>query len=220
LSTAKDFYDATTAELERASKASLSLEVGSWIKEQRSLISNRLLKAWDQNQRDLLQSDTESDYLERDLQGQNQEFFEQLQQANDKLSGEVDYTVEDLEARLYEQWINAHFTSFAQDALGCIEYQLNFQDEKFDFQHCRVMSPFGDKLDEALNLLLDRGRLTGISNPIDFKVRKRVCMGSGPWDCSGWLDEDNNVIDEPSSEDDRNGFHGDYWRSTISHFFH
>ncbi len=223
-STVTDLYDATTAELERASNASLSLEVGTWIKEQRSLIENRLLKDWNQNNRDLLQSDIESDYLERDLEGRNQEFFEQLHQSNERLSGDVDYTVEDLEAMLYEQWINAHFINTAYDGPGCIEYELEYADEKFEFRHCKVQAPSGDNIDTALNQLLDSGQLANKSHPIDFKVRKRVCiqLTSGSWECS-WLDQDNNVILGPTgsteeAQESIRAFNSESWR-LISTFF-
>ena len=220
LSTAKSFLDATTAELERAGQARQSFEVGQWINIQRAIIGNQLITENNQDKRDLLQADTESDYLEQNEQGQGQQFLDQLHQANVGLAGPANYTQEDLAARLFEQWINAHFISLAQDALGCIEYELNYEDEKYDFRACRVQAPFGDKIEGALNQLLDSGRLSGISQPIGFKVRKRVCMGAGPWDCSGWLDQDNNVMDEPGAQTDREGFRSEYWRTTISHFFH
>jgi len=122
------------------------------------------------------------------------------------------------------QWINAHFINTAYNGPGCIDYEMEYVDDKFDFTHCKVQAPFGDKIDTALNRLLDSEQLSGINYPLNFKVRKRVCiqLTEGSWDCS-WLDQDNNVILGPSGSTDEaeeaiRAFNSDTWR-LISNFF-
>lgn len=222
LSTVKDFLDATTEELERAGKASQSFKVGNWIKDQRAAISNQLLQDTVKSKRDLLQADTESDFLDQDKSGR-QKFFDQLHQANEGLSGPIDISIDELEMKFYEQWINAHFTKIGEDVPGCIEYRLEFLDNEFDLESCTVQAPFGDKIDSALNRLLDRGQLPGVRRPIDFNVRKRVCLftenfvGGKSWFC-GWLDQDNTLLHQPVHPEAQKGMRETVWRISTKRF--
>jgi hypothetical protein len=222
LSTVKDFLDATTEELERAGKASQSFKVGNWIKDQRAAISNQLLQDTVKSKRDLLQADTESDFLDQDKSGR-QKFFDLLHQANEGLSGPIDISIDELEMKFYEQWINAHFTEIGEDVPGCIEYRLEFLDNEFDLESCTVQAPFGDKIDSALNRLLDRGQLPGVRRPIDFKVRKRVCLftenfvGGKSW-FWGWLDQDNTLLHQPVHPEAQKGMRETVWRISTKRF--
>jgi hypothetical protein len=222
LSEAKKFYDSVTAELDRTGKASQSLKLGDWIKDQRTAIGNQLLQATIKDKRDLLKADTESDFLEQDQQGRK-EFFDQIHQATMKLSGPVGFSIDELEAKLYEQWINAHFSEIGEDTPGCIEYRLEFDDNIFDLVSCAVKAPSGDKIDSALNLLLIRGQLPGIRRPIDFKVRKRVCLfvdnfvDGKSWSC-GWLDKENNIIHIPIIDEAEKGLREPVWRVSTQRF--
>jgi len=85
LSSAKVFFDATTEELERAGRTSPSLHAGNWIKDQRTAINERLNADAIQQNRDRLQADTESDFLDQDESGR-QKFFAYLNQAVVNLS--------------------------------------------------------------------------------------------------------------------------------------
>ena len=175
LSQAKALFDATAAELERAGKASESFQLGNWIKDQRAAIDARLRGDATKDNRDLLQADMESDYLEQD-EGGRQALFNQINETINSLSSVTGPSLDEMEATLYVQWINAHFKGIGEDAPGCIEYRLEYDDHTFDFESCTVKAPFGDRIDSALNRLLDRGQLPGIQRPFDFKVRKRVCL--------------------------------------------
>lgn len=221
---AKDIFDATTAELERAGKASESLAVGTWIQQQRESLGNQQIQIT-QQQRDRLQLEIEDEFLSRDPQ-ERKELWEQLHDANAKMSRTPDYTIATLQAKLYEQFINAHYAdNWDEDSLaGCIEYRLEFEDDEFDFESCRVRAPFRDHIETALNGFLNAGKLPGISLPIDFRVRKRVCLltenhvpGGHSWFC-GWLDADNNITDEPNISVARSGFSSPVWRKYMDHF--
>jgi len=170
----------TTEELERAGRASQSFQVGDWIKYQRTAIDARMRNDVTREHRDLLQADMESDYLEQDVSGRH-EFFGRINRAVSELSSVTGPSLDEMEAAFYEQWINAHFTQIGGDA-GYIEYRLEYDDNTFDFESCTVKAPFGDRIDSALNRLLDRGQVPGIRRPFDFKVPKRV-----------WLRVDNFV---------------------------
>lgn len=223
LSQAKALFDATTAELERAGKASESFEVGNWIKDQRTAIDARLRGDVTKGNRDLLQADMESTYLEQDATGR-QALFDQIDAAITGLSSVSGPSLDEMEATFYLEWINAHFKGIGDDAPGCIEYRLEYEDQTFDFESCTVKAPFGDKIDSALNRLLDRGQLPGIQRPIDFKVRKRVCLrvdnfvpGGKSWSC-GWLDEEGNIIHNPVHPPAQEGLRDPSWRLSVKRF--
>jgi hypothetical protein len=223
LSQAKVLFDATTAELERAGKASESFHVGNWIKDQRTAIDARLRGDVTKGNRDLLQADIESDYLEQDERGR-QALFDQINQAISSLSSVTGPLLDEMEATLYVQWINAHFKQIGEAAPGCIEYRLEYDDNTFDFESCTVKAPFGDKIDSALNRLLDRGQLPGIQRPFDFKVRKRVCLrvdnfvpGGKSWSC-GWMDEEGNILHNPVHPPAQEGLRENAWRLSVDRF--
>jgi Putative peptidoglycan binding domain len=222
LSQAKALFDATTAELERAGKASESFQVGSWIKDQRSAIDAQLRGNITKGHGDLLQADMESNYLEQDVMGR-QALFDQINQAINSLSGVTGPSLDEMESNLYLQWINAHFKRIGADTPGCIEYRLEYDDNTFDFESCTVKAPFGDKIDSALNRLLDQGQLLGIQRPFDFKVRKRVCLfvenfvGGHSWSC-GWLDEEGNIIHDPVHPPARKGLRENAWWLLVDRF--
>ena len=69
LSQAKALFNAATAELERAGKASESFQVGNWIKDQRAAIAERLRRDFTKRNLDIMRADMESDYLEQDERG-------------------------------------------------------------------------------------------------------------------------------------------------------
>ena len=220
---AKALFDVTTAELERAGKASESFKVGNWIKDQRAEINAQLRGDVTKGHGDLFQADMESNYLEQDVGGR-QALFDQINQAINSLSSVTGPSLDELEANLYLQWINAHFKQIGADTPGCIEYRLEYDDNTFDFESCTVKAPFGDKIDSALNRLLDRGLIPGIQRPFDFKVRKRVCLyvenfvpGGHSWSC-GWLDEEGNIIHDPVHPPAQKGLRENAWRLLADRF--
>jgi len=234
VSASKKFFEATTAELEQAGTASESLEVGRWIKEQRDQISRRLVNM-KENERNLLRIDLETAFLEEDEQAR-QDFLDELQQAIQRLTGAnenastkgtVDGTVEEMQLKLYEQWINEHFTTMGsdwdQEVPGGIEYRLEFENDEFEFESCSVRAPLENKVNTALNDLLAKGRLRNIRLPIDLKVRKRVCLrtenhvGGHGWFCA-WLDENNNILSTPNHPEAAKGFMRSDWRSLAERF--
>lgn len=221
LSQAKAFFDVTTEELERAGRASQSLNLGDWIKDQRAAIDAWMEAGVSNENRDLLQADLESDYLDQDELGR-QEFFERLNQAINQPSGDTGNRLDELEAAFYVQWINAHFTQVGGES-GYIEYRLEYDDNDFDFESCTVKAPFGDKIDSALNHLLDRGQLPDTWRPIDFKVHKRVLLnvenlvGGQSW-FAGWLNEENEIIDEPILSSAQEGLRDNEWRISVDRF--
>jgi hypothetical protein len=220
LGRAKMFFDATTEELERAGRASASLQVGDWIKDQRAAIDERLREDVTKENRDLLWVEIESDYLDQDQSGR-QEFFDRLNQAVVNLSSVAGPTLDELEAAFYVRWINAHYRDMGGGE-GYIEYRLEYDDHEFDFESCTVKAPFGDKIDSALNRLLDRG-LRGVERPIDFKVRKRVSLwvdnlvGGKSWS-PGWLDQEGNIIFDPIHTAAQEGLRANAWRLMVDRF--
>ena len=174
LSTVKSFFVAATREIERAGKASASLSVGTWIKDQRAAIDGLIQRV----NRDELQSEVEEAYLDLG-EDDRRLFFGQLVDTISRLRQTGLPNIDVLEQQLYEQWINAHFRSIGEEAPGCIEYRWEFDAEEnaFDFVSCTVEAPFGDKVENfGLNRLLERGQLAGVKRPLDFRVRKRICL--------------------------------------------
>jgi hypothetical protein len=221
LSTVKSFFDAATEELERAGKASASLSVGTWIKDQRAAIDDLIQRI----NRDKLQFAVEEAYLDRG-EDDRQLFFGQFIDTISRLQQTGLPNIDVLEQQLYEQWINAHFRSIGEEAPGCIEYRWEFNADEnvFDFVSCTVEAPFGDKAGTALNRLLERGQLAGVKHPLDFRVRKRVCLrvaslvpGGRSWDC-GWLDMDNHVLHRPILPNAEKGFQDPVWRGAVKRF--
>lgn len=223
LSHVKTLYEATTEELARAAKASESLEVGNWIKDQRAILLDWTRQGHTQAKLNQLQADIESDYLEQD-EGARQAFFEQLDKVNTHLSGVNVPSPDELEANLYVQWINGHFKGDGKDD-SYIEYGLEYFDETYEFKYCRVKAPFGDKVATGLNRLLDRGNLPGIQRPFDFQVPKRVCLkvdaiaGGITWDC-GMLNSQGKIIHNPVNNNALKGLHAhDFrWRFMADRF--
>lgn len=199
LAFAKAVFEATTSELERAGRASASLAVGNWIKDQRVAI-DQARRRFDQ---DDLQEEMSLQFLEA---SDRQRFLADLQQSIERVREEELPTVSQLEQKLYEQWINAHFRTIGKDSQGCIEFRYEYEDNAFDFVSCTVEAPSGDKIETALNRLLEQKLLPGVRRPIDLKVRKRGCffvegLGTGTvWSC-GWLDQDNQLIHRPIHDD-------------------
>ena len=222
LSRIKAYFDAVTNELERAGRASQSLMMGNWIKDQRAAIDEQLRKDTIQDNLNLLQADTESDYLDLDVQGR-QQFFDILNHAVISLSGPIGPSIDEFEVSLYEQWINAHFREIDDDAPGCIEYRLEFDNNVFDFVSCTVKAPSGDNIATAFNRLLDRDQMIGVRRPIDFKVRKQICLrvdnfvGGKSWSC-GWLDRNNQIIHEPIHDEAKRGLRENVWRISVNRF--
>jgi len=221
---AKEIFDAATEEFERAGNASQSLKAGIWIERQREILGNKIIQNT-QQQWDRLKFKIEDDFLACDPQGRK-ELWEQIHNANEKMSGPPNYTMVTLQAKLYEEFINAHYKdNWDEDSLsGCIEYRLEFEDDEFNYKSCRVRAPLGDHIETALNRFLKEGKLRGILLPIDFKVRKRVCLktedyvpGGRDWFC-GWLDADNNVTREPIKKEAVRGFRSPVWRKWMKHF--
>jgi len=220
LSTVKSFFDAATKELERAGTASASLGVGTWIKDQRAAI-DALIRGGNQ---DALQFEVEEAYLDLG-EDDRRRFFDQLVDTIRRLRQTGQPHIDVLEQQLYEQWINAQFRSLGEEAPGCIEYRWEFDadDNTFDFVSCTVEAPFGDKVETALNRLLERGQLAGVKRPLDFRVRKRVCLrvenlvGGTRWDC-GWLDVDNTVLHTPILPNAEKGLQDPVWRVAVNRF--
>lgn len=199
LAFAKAVFGATSAEIKRAGHASASLAVGDWIKDQRVAI-DEVRRRFD---RDDLQEEMSQLYREAP---DRQRFLDDLFESMERLSEEELPTVSVLEQKLYEQWINAHFRAIRKDSQGCIEFRYEYEDNAFDFVSCTVEAPSGDKIETALNRLLEQELLPGVRRPIDLKVRKRGCffvegLGTGTvWSC-GWLDQDNQLIHRPIHDD-------------------
>jgi hypothetical protein len=221
---AKKLFDATTAELERAGKASQSLEVGLWIKDQRTVLANEKMQST-QDTSDRLRNDLEDEFLDGDGEGRK-EFWEQIVEANTRMQGTPAYNHEDLEAKLYELFINGHFDeNWIEDTLsGCIEYKLKYDTDEFSVDSCKVRAPFGDHIGTALNHLMDGNTLHDIRFPLDLKVRKRICLytddyvpGGKDWFC-GWLDASNNVTSSPSKSEAIQGFSDSKWRGLVTRF--
>lgn len=190
----KAVFGATTAELERAGRASASLAVGNWIKDQR--------RAIDVASRGFDQQSLEDAMLQQYRDARDREHFvNDLFNSMEHLREEKLPSVSVLERKLYEQWINAHFRTIGDDTQGCIEFKYEFEDNEFDFVSCTVQASFGDKIETALNLLLNE-KLPGFRRPIDLNVRKRGCffvegIATGKhWRC-GWLDQDNQLLHQP-----------------------
>jgi hypothetical protein len=217
-STTKKFFDATTAELERAGKASQGLRVAQWIQDQRDILSNQTLRDTTQDKLNNLRAEMEEDFLARDSQGR-QEFRVKLMEANIKLSGVPSYTVEDLQLRLYEQWINAHHETGLS---GHIDFELEYDDGEFDLISCHVKAPSGDNIDTALNRLLDKS-LPRFRFPIDLKVQKQVLLKTDAWAggkswYSAWLDYDNNLSHEQGPGEAKEGYPRPEWRTMAKRF--
>lgn len=197
LSEMKSIYDTVTGELERAGKAKASLQMGDWIKDQRAVIDRNMQSV----SRDNALFELEEGYLDLDKAGR-QQFVQRLFEGSQRMQDLKLADIDELECAFYEQWINAHFKSISDDADGCIEFRYEFDDNTFDFVSCEVKAPSGDKIESALNRLLDRGQVPGVQKPLDLKVRKRATfrvdnfVGGKSWS-SGWLDADNQIIHNP-----------------------
>jgi hypothetical protein len=212
LSKVVSLYDGVVGELERAGRASRSLEMGDWIKDQRAAIDRALQGA----SRDATVSDLEERYLDLDREGRAL-FVQQVLEGVARMEG-LDLTgIDELECSFYEQWINAHFTGIGDDAEGCIEFRYAFDGGAFDFRSCAVEAPCGDRIESAFNRLLDRGQVPRVQRPIDLRVRKRVAfwvdnlVGGKSW-TSGWLDHENGVVHPPVQEAANRAFKDDTWR--------
>lgn len=189
---------ATAKELGQAGRTAQSFQVGEWIKSQRSAIDRQMRSFNTLASREQMEADLELAYLEQDVDGRD-EFFDQLYKATRALKGPVGPSIDDLELKLYEKWINSHFRKYGDPTPGTIDYRLNVVDNYLTFKTCHVITPFGDKVESAVNLLLNSGRLTSAKSPADLRVRKQVCLyspnivGGWSWDC-GVLDKDSNTI--------------------------
>lgn len=201
LAQVKKIFDATTAELARAGKASQSFNVGEWIKTQRSAIDKQLRGTYTRDKREDLKYDLEEIYLDQDADGRD-EFFDQISRVTRALSGPVGPSIDEMEVKLYEQWINSYYGFVKYKINGVIDYRIVLEDKAMKFKSCNVTAPFGDKVDSALNLLLNQGAIHAIRRPLDFQVKKYVCfytenlVGGTSWDC-GILDAQNRIVQEP-----------------------
>jgi hypothetical protein len=215
LSEVKSIYDTVTGELERAGKARQSLEMGDWIKDQRAVIDGSMQNV---NLDDLL-FELEEGYLDLDQAGRTQ-FVQRLFEGSQRMQNLTLADIDELECKFYEQWINAHFTSIGDDTDGCIEFRYEYDDNTFDFESCEVKAPSGDKIESAINRLLDRGQISGVQKPIDLKVRKRASfwvdnfVGGKSWS-SGWLDADNQNIHSPIHDAAIEAFNDPTWRQAL-----
>lgn len=213
---AKKVFSATTAELARAGKASASLNVGEWVKTQRSVIDKRLRGSTSRATLEEIKDELEEAYIPMSP-AERDRFLDQLTQGVRALSGPVGPSIDELEVQLYEQWIHSHYRHSGYVMTGLIEYRMEFDDGRLTFKSCHVKAPFGDKVDSALNHLLLRG-VPSFRRPFDLRVNKRVCVytdGSVPggklWDC-GAMSADNVVYRSPLYEGATRVMNGDVWR--------
>jgi hypothetical protein len=229
--TVKSFYDAASDEIERAARASASHAVGDWIKDQRAAIVT-LATAFDERDpndssglapRALLGESVEETYFNLDQEGR-QAFFGELFDSIEQLKQFTAPSIFEFERQLYEAWINGNFSSISDDADGCIECRLEFDDDEFEFESCSVAAPFGGHVADGVNKLIDDRKVPDLRSPLDLKVRRRICLlvdnvnpGGHTWSC-GWLDADNAIIHQPVHQAAREGLVDPRWRAMITRF--
>lgn len=128
-----------------------------------------------------------------------------------------------LELRCYEGWINAHFNGFREDGQGVIGYRLGF-DGEFDIQACTVETPHGDRVEGRLNALFETGAVARVDRPIQLRVRKRACIAitnpvGMPVDRGcGWLTPASTVERQPATPGTRKAFAEPVWRIAAARF--
>lgn len=201
--------------------AATRASAGRWIKDQRTMLGGaRGALRLPPHQGELtpleaLTLDIESGYLASD---DKQATYVGIVNAKDNLAADVLPTLNDLEARLYEQWINEHFREIGPDRPGCIEFRNEFDGDTFDFVSCTVDAPFGPQIEDGLNRLFSLGLVAHASRPFELRVRKRACFrvdnvnpGGKTWSC-GWLDEDGNVIHNPPHNAADRALHEQVWQ--------
>jgi peptidoglycan hydrolase-like protein with peptidoglycan-binding domain len=207
LSLAKGVFEAVTDELQRASRATAGASIGEWIKGQRNGLARLSFDS------EKWKEEIALEYLEA---ADKPQYSDALFEASQLLGPDLFPGITDLEVKLYEEWINAHFRGIDDDAKGCIEYRYEFDDDGFNFVSCTVQAVEGDKLESAINLVFDEGQ-SSAKRPIDLKVRKRACfrtdnfVGGKSWFC-GWLDENNETIHVPIMDVAEQAFHEPIWR--------
>jgi hypothetical protein len=183
----RDLALAARDEMSRAGRAEASKELGDWLKSQYDAIG----KARDSFSISNIQEEMENRFLEAE---KREEFLDELFRITKVLSYVKPPSNIELERRLYEQWINAHFYKFADDASGYIELRAKDSSDGIELVSFTVSAPEGDKIADALNRI---GATTW-----NLKVRKRLCFwvenlaGGHGWFC-GWLDKNNEVIHMP-----------------------
>ncbi|MBX3320357.1 MAG: peptidoglycan-binding protein [Nitrospira sp.] len=210
----KSIYDTVTGELARAGKARQSLAMGDWIKDQRAVIDGEMHKV----DHEEIISELELRYLELDQQDRAK-FFDGVVNDSQRVASSNLPHIDELECRFYEEWINAHFIGIFKNAPGCIEFRHNYDEGDFTFVSCTVNAPSGDKVESAINRLLDRAHVSWARRPIDLNVRKcgtfwvdNFVPGGKSWS-TGWLDSDDKNIHSPPHPVAVEAFNDQRWRS-------
>jgi putative peptidoglycan binding protein len=181
----KDAFEAYTAEEERAAAAARMVTVRDWMSAQRGLIASR---SWldpvalkDRLRRALTEAADEAATL-RAMHAQTAAISEQIRLAQDKR------VYQNLRLGLFEGWINAHFRGIDKGA-GYVEVVHGMKKPWGEFDEvaevsARVWAPFADRVQDALNSLLDDNNRraptakfrAGLNGAFALRVHKRLVV--------------------------------------------
>jgi hypothetical protein len=193
LKLAKAVFTKSREELQRAAAAASSNAVGVWIQQQRTALGNT------RGTFDLtaLEQEIELGYLESP---DRTAYFNNLLAEAERYKRPSLPAVEDLQYRLFVNWINANSRG---DESGFIDVKINAEDD-LKLESCVVNSAsesLDDKIGDALNRLMGVAR--DFQRPMNMPVRKRVQFytenfmpGGHSWS-SGWLNERNQMTGAP-----------------------
>lgn len=186
-----DMVHAIYDEVERANKAAQSLEVGEWIKNARTAITN----AYTQDQSgEGLRNQLESEYKNNDEGGRGG-YIAGIQNELAAVNSIQVPKAEVIEVAFYTSWINQHFNNDCIDGTGIIYLQF---DDDGTVKSASVNAPQGDKIAGALNNVMSRAGVSGLMN---LDVVKKACKGDA---CMCF--EGNNVVRKAASDDSVQAF--------------
>ena len=178
-----ELVHAINDEMERADKATTSLQVGNWVKSLRSSVNNVLTE---QTSFEVLRKQYE-DSDEGERSNIVADVGEELNQLTAVADGLKAITNQIFECGLYEDWINAHFTNDCVDGPGNIHIDLS---EDGEISEVTVNAPLGDKIEGAFNSgPLGKGFVPELDRIADIKVGKKVSIG----DRCGCFDDRNEM---------------------------
>jgi peptidoglycan hydrolase-like protein with peptidoglycan-binding domain len=206
----KTFAEGTVAELQRSAAAAASLGVAHFVTAALETLHARRSRF----RHEETVEEVSLAFLEA---ADRQAFLDVLVRANERLAAGVVPPLPFFVVTLYESWIDAHFDGFTEDGLGVVECRFEVDGHDFEFVSCTVETPFGDRVEDALNDILARGVVARLKGPLDLAVRKRACfrvtnlVGGRSWSC-GWLDRNNRVIHRPTLPNADSAFDEPVWR--------
>ena len=234
--------NAASAERERAAASARSRNMGVWINDTRSFISNCMGNSRCSENLDTIGLVTDDMLIEETQSEICSLTANRRQEALQNISTALTQSRENGRPRLevfakgfYEAWINSHLPENdrydLRTPVGTIEviWEVEERDGDLFFDGdsyiARVSVPqYGVNADDGMNTIMSE--LSGVNQPWDFKVKKAVCFmvggvnPGGRTRVCGLLDKDNSVIHQPEDLTGmgRRAFNSDVWRNRTTRF--